>query len=132
FFLRQAATVQEDLIQDLDAAVATQREILDLDPEDRSALDALERLHGAQDQHRELIDVLRRRVDLETAPRARRDLFWRIAEITERQLTPADGPWHDAIGAYAAILDEQPEDVPALDALARLYRLSDRPSDLLD
>src|SRR5581483_7846786 len=62
-FQRRIGLIQEDLLDDTAAAVATHREILDGDPEDREALDALERLHAARSEWAELIEVLRRRVE---------------------------------------------------------------------
>ena len=128
---RRIGLIQEDLLDDTAAAVATHREILDGDPEDREALDALERLYAARGEWRELVEVLRRRVDLSHDAAVRRDLLWRIADLTEHKLF--DGrPESDVITAWAAILDEQPEDVPALDSLARLYEAAGRPADLLE
>ncbi len=129
--LRKVGVIQEDLLEDTASAVATHREILDGDPEDRPALDALERLHAARGEWAELIDVLRRRVDLASDQRARRDLLWRIAELTEHKLH--DGrTGTDVVAAYTALLDENPEDQPTLEALARIYAGSERASDLLE
>ncbi|HEX4459504.1 MAG TPA: tetratricopeptide repeat protein, partial [Polyangia bacterium] len=123
--------IEEELLVDPAAAIGTYREILDDDPAELRALDALEKLHQAQGQWLELVDILRRRLDLTSAASsasARRDLMWRIAQLNERELS--DGA--EAIAGYHAILDEQPEDVPALDALARLYDAQNRPADLLE
>ena len=130
-FLRRVGVIQEDLTQDYASAVHTHREILDADAEDAEALDALERLHEAQDQWGDLIGVLRRRIPLSDDPESRRELSWRIAELTEKRLGlhPGSG---DVISAYTAILDEHPEDLPTLDALGRLYEAAERPADLLE
>ncbi|MSP60174.1 MAG: tetratricopeptide repeat protein [Myxococcales bacterium] len=128
-FQRRVGLIQEDLASDLAAAVATHREILDADPEDRPALDALERLHSARSEWSDLCEILRRRVELSRDSAARRDLLWRIAELTEQRLHPGQVN-SDVLAGYTAILDEQPEDVPTLDALARLYQAADRSSDL--
>ena len=120
--------IQEELTVDPKAAVATYREILEVDPEERGALDALERLHNAEGAWPELVDILKRRLDLERDPTARRDLAWRLAQIAERELKDAT----QAISWYHAILDEKPEDLPALDALARLFENAGRTVDLLD
>jgi tetratricopeptide (TPR) repeat protein len=120
--------IQEELTVDPKAAVATYREILEVDPEERGALDALERLHNAEGAWPELVDILKRRLDLERDPAARRDLAWRLAQISERELK--DGT--QAIAWYHAILDERPDDLPALDALARLFENAGRTVDLLD
>ncbi|MDB4968610.1 MAG: repeat-containing protein, partial [Myxococcales bacterium] len=121
--------IQEELLVDPPAAIGTYREILDDDAADLRALDALEKLHLAQGQWPELTDVLRRRLELTVPSDAdRRDLMWRIAQLNERELDDAG----EAIAGYHAILDERPEDMPALDALARLYEGGNRPADLLE
>ncbi|HEY7956264.1 MAG TPA: tetratricopeptide repeat protein, partial [Polyangia bacterium] len=120
--------IQEELTVDPSAAIRTYREVLECDPEDRPALDALERLHHAQRHWPELASVLRRRLDLERAPDVRRELQWRIAALTEREL----GDVGEAIAGYHAILEERPSDLPALEALARLYEAEHRNPDLLD
>ncbi|HEX2574271.1 MAG TPA: tetratricopeptide repeat protein [Polyangia bacterium] len=130
-YLRRVGEVQEELLRTPDAAIATHREILDLDAEDRDALDALERLHGLEGQWPELIGILQRRVALSNDARERRELRWRIARLTEEKLGASVGS-DEIIAAYAAVLDEHPEDVPALETLARLYEAAERPVDLLE
>jgi tetratricopeptide (TPR) repeat protein len=121
--------IEEELLVEPAAAIGTYREVLDDDPRDLRALDALEKLHQAQGQWPELTDVLKRRLDLvDPAYETRRDLMWRIAQLQEREL----GDSGEAIAGYHAILDERPEDVPALDALSRLYEAGNRPADLLE
>ncbi|HZS39705.1 MAG TPA: tetratricopeptide repeat protein, partial [Polyangia bacterium] len=107
--LFRVGRIQEELTVDPRAAIRTYREILEADAEEQGALDALERLHTAQREWPELVDVLRRRLDLEEMPNARRDLMWRVAQLTERELKDAS----EAIAGYHAILDEKPNDQPA-------------------
>lgn len=130
-FLRRVGEVQEELLRTPDAAIAIHREILDLDAEDRDSLDALERLHTLEGQWPELIGILQRRVALSNEARERRELRWRIARMTEEKLGSSAGS-DEIVAAYAAVLDEQPEDVPALETLARLYEATERPVDLLE
>ncbi|HEX9104218.1 MAG TPA: tetratricopeptide repeat protein, partial [Polyangia bacterium] len=121
--------IEEELLVDPAAAIGTYREVLDDDAHDLRALDALEKLHQAQGQWPELADILKRRLELtDPAYETRRDLMWRIAQLQEREL----GDDGEAIAGYHAILDERPDDLPALDALARLYEAGNRPADLLE
>ncbi|MGZ3405885.1 MAG: tetratricopeptide repeat protein, partial [Polyangia bacterium] len=121
--------IEEELLVDPGAAIGTYREILDDDGRDLRALDALEKLHQAQGQWPELTEVLKRRLELvDPAYETRRDLMWRIAQLQEREL----GDSGEAIAGYHAILDERPDDLPALDALARLYEAGERHADLLE
>ncbi len=120
--------IQEGLTVDPVAAVRTYREVLEADGEDREALDSLERLHQAQREWTDLVDVLRRRLELEKDGGVRRDLLWRIAGLNERELKDSS----EAVTGYHAILDERPDDQPSLEALARLYEAAERPADLLE
>ena len=120
--------IQKTLLLDPQAAVSTYREILDSDAQEVRALDALEALHVEQGQWHELIEILRRRVDLAQSSAARRDLLWRIAEVIEGRLEDQA----EAITAYQVILDERADDLPTLDALARLYEAAEQHSNLLE
>lgn len=120
--------IQERLLSDRSAAIDTYREILEGDATEVRALDALEALHVQGEQWSELIEILRRRVDLAQDGRARRDLLWRIAEVTEQKINDRD----EAITAYGVILDERADDLPTLDALARLYEAAEQHSNLLE
>lgn len=120
--------IQERLLSDRGAAIATYREILEGDATEVRALDALEALHVQGEQWSELIEILRRRVDLAQDGGTRRDLLWRIAEVTEQKISDRD----EAITAYGVILDERADDLPTLDALARLYEAAEQHSNLLE
>jgi len=126
--LFRVGEIQQNLLLDSIAAVQTYREILEADGTEGRALDALETLHVAEGQWSELIEILRRRVDLASDSLARRDLLWRIAEVIEQRLEDRD----EAITAYHVILDERADDLPTLDALARLYEAAEQHSNLLE
>ena len=85
--------IQQNLLVDSDAAIATYREILDSDAQEVRALDALEALHVAKEQWTDLNGILRRRVDLAQDSQTRRDLLWRIAEVIEVALRPRRGDY---------------------------------------
>ncbi len=125
---QRIAQIQEVKLADIPAGIATWRELLGEDGENAGALDALERLHGAREEHRDLIEILRRRVELSKDAAARRALLWRIAELQESAL----GDANEAVAAYMEILDAAPEDQGALAELARIYRVQERWSDLVE
>ncbi|MCC6749654.1 MAG: tetratricopeptide repeat protein [Deltaproteobacteria bacterium] len=125
--LQRMAQVQEEMQRDPDRAIETYRQLLDEDPANERALDALERLYTAAHRYRDLIEILRRRVE-RASPEARRGLWVRIAELWEHQLGDRD----EATAAYLTILDAFPTDVPSLSALARLYRVAQGWLDLLE
>ena len=126
--LFRIARIQEELLVDPVAATTTYRELLEGDPTDRSALDGLEKLHAAKGEWQDLADVLRRRLELENEGKTRRDLLFRLAQLTERELNDPGG----AVAAFGAVLEESPGDTPSLDALARLHEAGGRKVDLLE
>jgi tetratricopeptide (TPR) repeat protein len=125
--LARVATLEEHQLADRGAAIATWRDVVADQPTDAGALGALERLYQAAEAWRELIDILRRKLDHADDASARQQLA-RIAEIHEVMLEEAD----EAIAAHLEILDREPGDRRALDELARLYREATRHADLLD
>ena len=50
----------------------------------------LERLYEVLGQHRERVDVMRRRLDVATDPASRRSVRFRMAVILERELQDVD------------------------------------------
>src|SRR5262249_47330119 len=124
--LLRVAQIREQKLGDAAGAVATYREVLEQEADDASALDALERLYASGSSWRDQLGILKRRVDLSHQARERRDLYWRMAEIQEREL----GVAAEAIDSYLAILDELPDDLQALHALGRLYEAAGRWADL--
>ncbi len=123
--LGRVAVLEEEQLRDRVAAIATWHDVLHDQPTDPAALHALERLHQASEQWRELIDVLRRMID---AGASAIELLSRIAEIDERKLGEAD----EAIAAWLEVLDHDAHNARSLAELARLYRAANRHADLLD
>jgi golgin subfamily B member 1 len=127
-FLARVAQLSEEMLGDVDSAVATWRDVLTEDPEDLRALDALERIYVQREAAPELIEVLRRRVDLVAEPLDKKQLLRRVAALFELSV----GDEHEAIVALLEVLDYVPDDRETLDELARLYRSGKRYIDLLD
>ena len=125
--LARVAALEEDMLAEPTSAIATWRDILNDQPTDAGALNALERLYQGAEKWRELVDVLHRKLDHAQDPEAKQ-LLGRIAEIHEAVLGEPD----EAIAAHLEVLDRDPSDRRALDELARLYRQADRHADLLD
>lgn len=122
------ARLYEDQLGDADSAIAAWRDVLTEDPDDGEALDALERAYTERKQARDLIDILRRRVEIAGDAAAKKDLLRRIAGLWERD---AEEP-SEAIAAHLEVLDHVPDDRDTLAELARLYRAGERWVDLLD
>jgi tetratricopeptide (TPR) repeat protein len=123
----KVAEVHERQLVDLDAALAANVAILDLDPEQGTALESLERLYLALGREEDLLNVLSTKLTLADNEEDRRATQTRIGSIHE-QLGHAD----QAIEAYQAVLASGVEDVTVLAALDRMYLGLERWSDLAD
>ncbi|MEZ4464448.1 MAG: tetratricopeptide repeat protein [bacterium] len=99
--LVQLADLQESLLDDPTAAIDTWRRVLADDEEDAGALDALERLLGAQGRWPEVAALLDHRVGIEKAPAAAE---LRLAGVLERHL----GEGERALELYRAVLEADP------------------------
>ena len=102
----------------LDDALVEYRTVYDADPDNATALAALERLYRQGGRWSELQDVYAKKRELATSADERRTILFEIARLQEQQL----GDPARAIETYAAMLEEAPDDSPALAALDRLYR----------
>jgi tetratricopeptide (TPR) repeat protein len=115
YWMRHAAIRQE--LGDVDAAAASYARVLDIDPADEGALDAMETLFRSNERWNDLIGVMRRRIELVVAPSAREALFAQMAEVYDARL----GRPADAIAAYQEVLAFDATSVTALKALEGLY-----------
>ncbi len=126
--LARIAVLCEEHFEDKDGAINAWREVLGEDPDDARALDSLERLYTMGDQHVELIEILRRRVEAAEDGENKKQYLRRIAFIYEEALEEQ----HDAVTAHLEVLDYMPDDADTLSELARMYRRAERHTDLLD
>jgi tetratricopeptide (TPR) repeat protein len=126
--LARVAQLDEDRLNERDAAITTWNEVLADQPSDAGALHALERLYQGAGKWRELIEVLRNRIDVASSDAEAVDLLARVAEIQESKLGESD----EAIAAWLEVSDRDPNAMVALVQLARLYRAAERHADLLD
>lgn len=120
--------IYEDMVGDVEKSTDAYRRAFLEDDSDLDTIFALERLYTESGQWNELIDVLRRRLDLETDETSRVEILHRIAEVFGSELNDA----FEATTAYQAVLAESPEDATALDALDKLHLAAERWPDLLE
>ncbi|HXX68803.1 MAG TPA: tetratricopeptide repeat protein [Polyangiaceae bacterium] len=114
------ARIYESHLGEPSRAEAIYRQVLTLAPEDASialpACRSLERIYSRGDS-RQLCEILRIEVGLESDAAARRELRGRLGELCENVLDDPRG----AIDAWRTRLDDDPTDSQALTALDRLY-----------
>lgn len=114
--LLRMAEVQRQELDDVDGAIARYREVLDIDPTQRSATDSLDRVYQEQGRWPELVENLKQQLPSSEGERWL-DQQFRIAEIYRNQLQ--DYP--NAIAAYREILLSDPDHVPTIAALEALF-----------
>ncbi|MBV9945925.1 MAG: hypothetical protein JOZ69_03660, partial [Myxococcales bacterium] len=124
----QAAAVLVYQLHDAARATDLYEEILDTEPGDAEAADALRKLYVEAGNDRELVKLLLRLIDVATSQADRVKLRLELAAIyAERFRAP-----EDAIETLRAILDEEPTQPEAVLALSQLYEQTDRDSELAD
>lgn len=115
--LARLAGIYEERLGDVDMAVDAHRRVLDLDPDERASIEALDRLYLRSQQWPELLAVYRRKLEMTEATEDREALQFQIANLLEEMLD--DAP--EAITVYGDILEHDATNVRALRALDRLY-----------
>jgi tetratricopeptide (TPR) repeat protein len=125
FVYRSIATAAQEKLQDATLARESYRKVLEDDPEDTPALDALMRLDEEANDFPALIDVLGRKIALSIEPKTRLSLLERQADVYERGLDDTE----KAISALEEVVAEEPRP-SALASLERLYVRAHRFTDL--
>ncbi len=120
--------LHETVLKDAQKAIAAWRARLADDEADTVALGALERLYEGTGEHRELVGVLRKREQVETAGGERRRTMTKAAETLADRI----GDVPEAITAWRAVLDEFGPERPTLAALEALYEKAERWADLAE
>ncbi len=125
--LFQAAEIEESQLAEPERAVTAFRSILEIDPEDAAALDALARLYSVLARWPELIAVYERQAEGTLDADQRRALLYQIGQVQEAQLEARE----DAIETYRRVLDLDPDDREALARLDALYTATGNWDELL-
>ena len=126
--LRQIASVWDAVAKDTEKAIATHKRVLDLDPSDRLAIDALSAIYEREDKYDALIQILQRAIDLAPDPRATIPLREKTASLYEGRLNDPEA----SISAQRQILELDPQHLPSLEALERLYTALNRWRELIE
>ncbi|MCB9569743.1 MAG: tetratricopeptide repeat protein [Myxococcales bacterium] len=118
--LLRAGTLLDDHIRDIDQARQVYAELLDLDPPDvevaKKASTALVRLHREANDEQALVGALRAHLRFAEDDAEQVKLNLEIAELQEKLGDP-----RTATESYYAVLDLDPENIEAADALERIF-----------
>ena len=112
------AKIAQDGLADRDKAVDLWGRVIDLRGEDPIALGELANLHEKAEQWRELVDVLERTVRITHDPQEQIPLYQRLGRIWGEKLHRE----RNSLEAWQKVLEIDPTDVPALRALAAVYK----------
>ncbi|PRP99028.1 tetratricopeptide repeat protein [Enhygromyxa salina] len=114
------AEIQLDQLMDRIGAALTWAEVVDMEPANRVALDALERLLLEEREWQRLTEVLEHRISVAEEPRAQAQLWRRIGDIRRAEL---DDP-QQAIQAFQSVLDLKTGHDDAVYAQTQLVELN--------
>lgn len=123
----KAAQIEEDILESPDAAIATFRTVLGIDEIDATAMDSLERLYIRLERWNPLKDIYAKKAELAADPGDKKQMLFVLGQVYDREL----GDVARAIETYQAILDLDPEELQAIQALDRLYGQAGRWYDLM-
>jgi tetratricopeptide (TPR) repeat protein len=124
----KAAQINEVSVGNVDAAVAAYDKVLEQDPGDLEVLAALDALYRRTERWRDLLGVLRRKVELSADPAEQEELLEQMAQIHDERLQEPPS----AITLYQEILELDPMSQRALVALDGLFERQQMWSDLAD
>ncbi len=125
--LFEAAELEQGVLGRIDHAISAYRRVLDLDPEDARALDALASLFLQSAQWEQLLEIQLRKVDQAFDPEEKKKIYYQMGAVYERELE--DVP--RAIDTYQRVLELDPDDLTALGRLDVLYQTSENWPELL-
>ncbi len=114
--LRELGRIASVRLHQYDRSQQYLHQLLELRPEDRGAMAALEDIATQQSEWPQLLKIYRRKVELEKDTAARIELLFKIAVLEEERVADLDA----AAGTYGRILDLDPESRRALKAQAKL------------
>ncbi len=111
------AVAYDEKLEQADKAVEYFRMAQEIQPEDPSALVALERLYTRTERWSDLVDTLKKKAELVRASDDREQIHVRIATLWEEMIGNVD----EAISAWKEVLGDNPSSVTALRSLDRLF-----------
>ncbi len=116
--LKRIARVSEENARDVETATVHYQKVLEIEPTNREALDALARIHESMEQWSEFIEVTRRLIKVTNDRPTKALLYFRCGSVMEAKF----GREQDAIRYYDAAIKASSACLPAVHGLRDLYR----------
>ena len=117
--LRELGKISSQRLHEAERAQTYWERVLELEPDDREALAAIEEIATHQADWPDLLKIYRRKIDLDDDTERRLDLLFKVAFIEEERLSDRDA----AAKTYRAALELDPTSRRAHKALIRLAEL---------
>ncbi|APR78089.1 TPR domain protein [Minicystis rosea] len=125
--LFQAASIEEDVLERHEQSIAVYGKVLELDPEELGAIDALIKLYLGLSRWADLLAVYGKKADLVSDPQEKKLIYYQIGAVYERELSDVAR----AIDTYQRVLELDPDDLQALGRLDVLYQTAQNWPELL-
>ncbi|HJL19199.1 MAG TPA: tetratricopeptide repeat protein [Sandaracinaceae bacterium LLY-WYZ-13_1] len=116
--LAQNAMIYEEMLEEPENAIQVYNDILELDPTSQRALVALDRLYERLERWTDLADNIGRQLTIAEEPEAQTSLMLRLGALRETRMDAVEA----AIEIYREVLDRDPTNPDALEALERLIQ----------
>ncbi len=126
--LMHLATLHEEHFLKADLSAKRLEQVLEIDPNNEEAYFKLERSYRKLRQWLDLINTYDRHISATADRKTKVDLYGAIAQVYADEVEDADR----AIDAYKNIIDLDDQNVPALEALAKLYDKLDDAAQSID
>ena len=121
--LYEVGAVYERELSDVENAIDTYQRILELDPDDLTALGRLDVLYQTAENWQELLSILTREAELTADPEESVGYQYRVAALYEKRLADVER----AVELYRELLAIQPDHGSTLEALERLQHSQGAP-----
>jgi len=112
-----AAGIYEREVGNVDRAVELYRRVLEIDPVNLEAAEALQALYQATERFGDMALILQRKAEILDSVEDQKAALYEAARIEEEILERKD----HAISVFLKVLEFDPEDLTSVDALIRLY-----------
>ncbi len=126
--LYRTCEIWEEVLDRPDQAIEAYQRILEEDPEDHNAIEALIRLYERTGSAALLVEILREKLEMASSEQESKEILFRIARVCEEQLGDAE----ETVLTYRTVLESDPRDRRAMEALDRLYSRDGRWGELVD
>jgi tetratricopeptide (TPR) repeat protein len=120
---KRSAVINEVHLDDVDGAISRYQFVVDTDPSDVVAIEALDRLYEQTERWDDLASTLQLEAAVATTPEDVLNLQFRTGQLFQNQLDNTES----AIAQYREILAAAPEYTPAVSALEEMFASGVRP-----